>query len=182
MRWWKGRRAQHHGDADRLVAGRAGTQSAPRANTAVARRDASAARTAIQFRRRSGGADAAAAQCRSAPSQPPVQRADDGYIYPADGSSNEARYPAPRGSRRVYDAQAYPQPQQHITIIAAMRQAPPGYYQPLPQYQPRGLFTIAGSDTVVSRSQAGCRAASSAAISARRREPPYRPPSRRQRR
>src|SRR3954469_18130084 len=25
----------------------------------------------------------------------PPQRADDGYIYPADGSSNEARYPAP---------------------------------------------------------------------------------------
>ena len=33
-------------------------------------------------------------------------RADDGYIYPADGSSNEARYPAP--GRRVYDTQAYP--------------------------------------------------------------------------
>ena len=35
-------------------------------------------------------------------------RTDDGYIYPADGSSSEARYPAPRG-RRTYDAQAYPQ-------------------------------------------------------------------------
>src|SRR5438874_1775793 len=32
-------------------------------------------------------------------------RADDGYIYPADGSSNEARYPAP--GRRVYDTQTY---------------------------------------------------------------------------
>src|SRR6202035_3943298 len=34
----------------------------------------------------------------------PQMRADDGYIYPADGSSSEARYPAPRSSRRVYDA------------------------------------------------------------------------------
>src|SRR5204863_6345059 len=37
-------------------------------------------------------------------------RADDGYIYPADGSSNEAHYPAP--GRRVYDTQAYQQQQQ----------------------------------------------------------------------
>src|SRR5512138_300274 len=38
-------------------------------------------------------------------------RADDGYIYPADGSSTEARYPAP--GRRTYDTQAYQQqPQQ----------------------------------------------------------------------
>src|ERR1700744_6637194 len=27
----------------------------------------------------------------------PQMQADDGYIYPADGSSSEARYPAPRG-------------------------------------------------------------------------------------
>ena len=33
-----GRRAQHHGDADRLLAGRAGAQSAAARNTAVARR------------------------------------------------------------------------------------------------------------------------------------------------
>ena len=43
--------------------------------------------------------------------QPQVQQADDGYIYPADGSSDVARYPAPRGSRRLYDAQANPQQQ-----------------------------------------------------------------------
>src|ERR1700756_2627044 len=35
----------------------------------------------------------------------PQMQADDGYIYPADGSSTEARYPAPRGSQRVYDPQ-----------------------------------------------------------------------------
>jgi hypothetical protein len=31
----------------------------------------------------------------------PQVQADDGYIYPADGSSTEARYPAPRSSRQV---------------------------------------------------------------------------------
>jgi hypothetical protein len=40
-----------------------------------------------------------------------LQQADDGYIYPADGSDGQ-RYPAPRGYRRQYDAQAVPQPQQ----------------------------------------------------------------------
>ena len=50
---------------------------------------------------------------------PPQVRADDGYIYPADGSSNEARYPAPRG-RRLYGAQAYPQPQQQYYDISRL--------------------------------------------------------------
>ena len=58
----RGWRAQHHRDADRLVAGRAGAQSAARANTAVARRDSGRAiRAAIQCRRRSRRADTAAA-------------------------------------------------------------------------------------------------------------------------
>ena len=43
--------------------------------------------------------------------QPQQQRADDGYIYPADGSSSDQRYPAPRGVRRP-DGQAYYQQQQ----------------------------------------------------------------------
>jgi hypothetical protein len=68
----------------------------------------------------------------------PVQRADDGYIYPADGSSDQARYPAPP-SRRVYDTQAYQQQQYYGNRGYAP--APQGYYQPRPQYQPRGLFT-----------------------------------------
>jgi hypothetical protein len=68
----------------------------------------------------------------------PVQRADDGYIYPADGSSNEARYPA-QPSRRIYDTQAYQQQQYYGNRGYAP--APQGYYQPRPQYQPRGLFT-----------------------------------------
>ena len=56
--------------------------------------------------------------------QPPVQQADDGYIYPAEGSSGE-RYPAPRGYRRMTDAET----QQYY--------ASRGYAQP---YQPRGFF------------------------------------------
>jgi hypothetical protein len=72
----------------------------------------------------------------------PQVRADDGYIYPADGSSNEARYPAPRDSRRLYDPQAYPQPQQQYYVNRGYAPAPQGnYYQPRPYYQPRGLFT-----------------------------------------
>ena len=64
-------------------------------------------------------------------------QADDGYIYPADGSSNEARYPAPR---RLYGAQVYPR-EQYYNRGYAPQYAPPGYYQPRPYYQPRGLFT-----------------------------------------
>jgi len=73
----------------------------------------------------------------------PQARADDGYIYPADGSSTDQRYPAPRSSRRGYDVQVYYQQQQQ----------PPVYYdaygnayvqqQPQQQpryYQPRGLY------------------------------------------
>jgi hypothetical protein len=68
----------------------------------------------------------------------PVQRADDGYIYPADGSSNAAIYPAPPGSRRrVYDAQSYPQQQQYYDNRGGYTQ--PGY-APQPYYQQRGLF------------------------------------------
>ncbi|HZR71626.1 L,D-transpeptidase [Bradyrhizobium sp.] len=59
----------------------------------------------------------------SRPAQQPQQRADDGYIYPADGSSTDQRYPAPRGTRRGNDGQAYYQQQ-------------PGYYQ---QQQPQAV-------------------------------------------
>ncbi|MGB6252274.1 MAG: L,D-transpeptidase [Bradyrhizobium sp.] len=64
--------------------------------------------------------------------QPVQQQADDGYIYPADGSSTDQRYPAPRSSRRTYDGQAYYQQQQ---------QTYDGNGYPQPQrYQQRGLF------------------------------------------
>jgi hypothetical protein len=65
----------------------------------------------------------------------PIQRADDGYIYPADGSDTGTRYPAPPGSRRAYDAQSYPQQQFYDNRGYAQPQP-----QPQPYYQQRGLF------------------------------------------
>lgn len=63
----------------------------------------------------------------------PQARADDGYIYPADGSSTAQRYPSPR---RMYGAQAYPQQQYYYGDSGTYQQAPQGgYYQ-----QQRGLF------------------------------------------
>jgi hypothetical protein len=70
--------------------------------------------------------------------QPPQQQADDGYIYPADGSSSDARYPAPRG-RRAYDGQVYyyqqQQPPQTYDGSGYQYQQPQRYY-----YQQRGLY------------------------------------------
>jgi lipoprotein-anchoring transpeptidase ErfK/SrfK len=66
----------------------------------------------------------------------PQVQADDDYIYPADGSSDVARYPAPRTSRRLYDAQVSSQQQYY-----ARRVSPPQVYAPRPSYQPRGFFT-----------------------------------------
>jgi hypothetical protein len=74
----------------------------------------------------------------------PQQRADDGYIYPADGSSNEQRYPAPPGYRRLYDAQATPQQQQqyYYDNRGYARPYQPQVYAPRPYNQgQRGLFT-----------------------------------------
>ena len=68
--------------------------------------------------------------------QQPQQQADDGYIYPADGSSTDQRYPAPRSSRRAYDGQAYYQQQPQPSPMAKRYQQPQrGYY-----YQQRGLY------------------------------------------
>jgi lipoprotein-anchoring transpeptidase ErfK/SrfK len=91
---------------------------------------------------------------RGAPGQYAPQARADNYIYPADGSSDAARYPAPRGSRRLYNAQAYPQqayPQQVYPQQAYPQQAypqqqydrrayPPQGNAPQPYYQPRGFF------------------------------------------
>jgi hypothetical protein len=71
---------------------------------------------------------------------PPQERQDDGYIYPADGSSDQQIYPAPRGGRPLYGAQAYPppQPQDYDNRGYARPQPPPGYYyQGRPYPQPR---------------------------------------------
>jgi hypothetical protein len=109
----------------------------PRANTAVARR-APAPQTEQQQYDAAGQPVVITPQPGYAAQPLPQQRADDGYIYPADGSSSEARYPAPRG-RRLYDAQATPQPQYYDNRGYAP--APQGYYYQRPAYQPRGLFT-----------------------------------------
>ena len=104
----------------------------PRANTAVARRSPPP-QIDQQF-------DSAGDPVVITPQQRVLPRADDGYIYPADGSSNEARYPAPP-SRRVYNTQAYQQPQQYYGSRGYVP-APQGYYyQARPQYQPRGFYT-----------------------------------------
>jgi L,D-transpeptidase catalytic domain len=74
------------------------------------------------------------------------ERPDDGYIYPADGSSNDQRYPAPRDvNRPLYNAQAYQQRQYQQQYYNNPGYAPPppqGYYQQQqPQYyQPRGYY------------------------------------------
>jgi hypothetical protein len=111
-----------------------------RANTAVARRD-TAPQIAPQYN--NAGDPIVLAPQPGVPGQvaPQVEpQANDGYIYPADGSSNEARYPAPR-SRRLYGAQVYPREQYYDDRGYAPQYAPQGYYQPRPYYQPRGLFT-----------------------------------------
>jgi hypothetical protein len=70
---------------------------------------------------------------------PQQAQTDDGYIYPADGSSNAQIYPAPR--RRTYNnAQAYPQQQQYYDNQGYAQQPQGGYYQQRQYYQPRGLF------------------------------------------
>jgi L,D-transpeptidase catalytic domain len=98
----------------------------PRSNTAVARR-VIPDQVEPQF---SGTGDPIVLT----PQQPPrgqyaQQRPDDGFFYPADGSSDTARYPAPRGNRRLYDAQAYPQPQYNQGYA-------PQVYAPRPYRQP----------------------------------------------
>ena len=107
----------------------------PRGSTAVARRA-----PAQQYEQQTDAAGDPVVLTPQPQQYPPQVRADDNYIYPADGSSNEARYPAPH-DRRLYGAQAYPQPQQQYYDNRGYAPAPQGYYQPRPSYQPRGLFT-----------------------------------------
>jgi hypothetical protein len=106
-----------------------------RANTAVARRDP-AQQYAPQYN--SVGdpivlAPQQAAPGQYAPQAQPQMQADDGYIYPADGSSDVARYPAPR-SRRLYDAQVYQRQQQYYDNRGYAPQYAPQVYAPRPYY------------------------------------------------
>ena len=68
--------------------------------------------------------------------RPVQQQADDGYIYPADGSSTDQRYPAPRGVRRPSDTQTgyYQQQPQGYDAYGNSYQQQRGYYQQQPGY------------------------------------------------
>jgi L,D-transpeptidase catalytic domain len=73
---------------------------------------------------------------RPAQPLPQQQRVDDGYIYPADGSPADQRYPMPRSTQRAYNGQGYYQQQPAYTD---------GYGYPVQQpqqryYQQRGLY------------------------------------------
>jgi hypothetical protein len=105
-----------------------------RANTALARRDP-ADPYAQQYYYNAAGDPVVLTPQQPAQAQYPQRRPDDGYIYPADGSQNVARYPAPRSSQRVYDAQAYPQPQsQYYGRGYAPQYGAPQVYAPRPYY------------------------------------------------
>jgi len=71
-----------------------------------------------------------------------MARDDDGYIYPADGSSSDRRYPSPRTYRRSYEAQSQPQ-YYGGQGYAQQYYAPQDYYAPRPYMRPRGLFSDA---------------------------------------
>jgi hypothetical protein len=121
-----------------------------RANTAVARR---APLPQYEQQQTAAAGDPTVITPQAQRLAPQTQaRADDGYIYPADGSSTEARYPAP--GRRTYDTQAYQQQLTYQQQQAYQQQqqyygnrgyvpAPPGtYYQPRQQYyQQRGQYS-----------------------------------------
>jgi hypothetical protein len=121
----------------------------PRPNTAVARRDPQpAAQPSDQQQYASSGqpVDLTPQGQQYGQRSYAQERPDDGYIYPADGSASDQRYPAP--TRRLFGAQVYPQqqyPQQQYQGYdnPAYAQPQPGaYYQPRQQYyQPRGYYT-----------------------------------------
>jgi hypothetical protein len=120
----------------------------PRRNTAVARTEPAQPNQTYQPQYSDSGEPVVLTpQPQFFPGRSPVQqqqqqpqaRADDGYIYPADGSSGDARYPAPRGGRRAYDGQVYyyqqQQPPQTYDGYGNQYQQPQRYY-----YQQRGLY------------------------------------------
>jgi hypothetical protein len=111
----------------------------PRPNTAVARRDPNAQPYDQQYSAAGEPVDITP-QAQYGQRGYAQERPDDGYIYPADGSSDVARYPAPRGMRPLYGAQAYPQPQYQYYNNQGYAPAPQGYYQQRQYYQPRGYF------------------------------------------
>ena len=134
-----GRRAQHHGDADRLVAGRAGAQSAGRAQH---RRGAPRPGAAIQRRQRYDRA--------GDPVVLTPQRAAASRRRPRPMTAISIRPTALRTRRAIRRrAAAASTARRSIRSAAILRQsrlcaaiAPQGYYTSRGQYyQPRGLFT-----------------------------------------
>jgi L,D-transpeptidase-like protein len=111
----------------------------PRSNSAVARRTPA---PSYDQQYAAGEPTVITPQAQDYPNQgysnQQMQRPDDGYIYPADGSSDQQVYPAPRQDRRLFGTQVYPQPQQPRAYNnQAYVPAPPGYYtQPRQQYYP----------------------------------------------
>jgi hypothetical protein len=130
----------------------------PRPATQMARRDPNAQRPQEQIQGQQEYASTGQpvditpqAQQYGQRAYPQQQQPDDGYIYPADGSASDQRYPAP--TRRLFGAQAYQQqqypqqqqqypPQQYqggYDNPAYAQPQPGAYYQPRQQYyQPRG--------------------------------------------
>jgi hypothetical protein len=105
-----------------------------RPNNALARRDP-AQQYAPQYD--GAGDPVALAPQQAAPREiVPQARVDDGYIYPADGSPGDTRYPSPRGSRRGNDAQVYQQQQQYYDNRGYDPQYAPQVYAP----RQRGLL------------------------------------------
>jgi len=107
----------------------------PRRGIAVARRDA----VQPQYTQYSDSGEPVVLTPQVLPGRqivPQQQRVDDGYIYPADGTSSGTAYPAPRTTRRVYDAQVYPSQQQYQYDNGNPSYAQPRYYQP--RLYPRG--------------------------------------------
>ncbi len=124
----------------------------PNSKTAVARRDPVAGDIDTGYDA-AGNPISLAPQARRVqrPAQQQIARDNDGYIYPADGSSGDQRYPSPRPYRRAYPGQAY-DGQGYGQQYAAPRgydaaqdyyAGQQGYYAPRPYLRPRGLFSDA---------------------------------------
>ncbi len=108
--------------------------------TAVARRNTVPSDIDTAYDAAGNPMDLSPRQIAPAPRVAPQQmvRDDDGYIYPADGTSSDRRYPSPRSYRRTYQAQSnsnYDSQQQFYG-----GQGYPAQAAPQPNYQPRGLF------------------------------------------
>ena len=125
----------------------------PRPATAVARRDPNAQQPSDQQPYASTGqpVDITPQGQQYGQRSYAQERPDDGYVYPADGSQADQRYPAP--TRRLFGAQAYYPPQQQYQQQqqypqqqyqdnpAYARPQPGAYYQPRQTYDPqRGYY------------------------------------------